>query len=59
MKKSKPVSTDFIMNGLLNAKPAKAKPDKAKVAKAKVAKKKPAKKKTQSIAELFFGDLIK
>jgi len=42
------------MNGLLNAKPAKAKP-----AKAKLAKKKPAKKKTQSIAELFFGDLNK
>ena len=42
------------MNGLLNAKPAKAKP-----AKAEPAKKKPAKKKTQSVAELFFGDLNK
>ena len=42
------------MNGLLNAKPAKAKP-----AKAELAKKKPAKKKTQSVAELFFGDLNK
>jgi len=39
LKKSKPFSPDFIMNGLLNAKPAKAKP-----AKAKPAKKKPAKK---------------
>jgi len=42
LKKSKPFSPDFIMNGLLNAKPAKAKP-----AKAKVTKKKPAKKKTK------------
>jgi len=39
LKKTKPFSPDFIMNGLLNAKPAKAKP-----AKAKPAKKKPAKK---------------
>jgi len=54
LKKAKPFSPDYIMNGLLNAKPAKAKP-----AKAKLAKKKPAKKKTQSIAELFFGDLNK
>lgn len=53
MKKAKPFSPDFIMNGLLNAKPAKAKP-----AKAEQAKKKPAKKK-QSVAELFFGDLNK
>jgi hypothetical protein len=43
LKKSKPFSPDFIMNGLLNAKPAKAKP-----AKAKVAKKKPAKKKDKA-----------
>jgi len=53
LKKAKPFSPDFIMNGLLNAKPAKAKP-----AKAEQAKKKPAKKK-QSVAELFFGDLNK
>ena len=54
MKKTKPFSLDdYIMNGLLNAKPAKAKP-----AKAEPAKKKPAKKK-QSVAELFFGDLNK
>ena len=43
MKKSKPFSPDFIMNGLLNAKPAKAKP-----AKAELAKKKPAKKKDKA-----------
>ena len=43
MKKTKPFSPDYIMNGLLNAKPAKAKP-----AKAEQAKKKPAKKKDKA-----------
>jgi len=43
LKKSKPFSPDFIMNGLLNAKPAKAKP-----AKANTAPKKPAKKKDKA-----------
>jgi len=43
LKKAKPFSPDFIMNGLLNAKPAKAKP-----AKAEPAKKKPAKKKDKA-----------
>jgi hypothetical protein len=44
LKKTKPFSLDdYIMNGLLNAKPAKAKP-----AKAEPAKKKPAKKKDKA-----------
>tara|TARA_Y100000389_G_scaffold204282_1_gene256047 strand:- start:4825 stop:4956 length:132 start_codon:yes stop_codon:yes gene_type:complete len=43
LKKTKPFSPDYIMNGLLNAKPAKAKP-----AKAGQAKKKPAKKKDKA-----------
>jgi len=43
LKKTKPFSPDFIMNGLLNAKPAKAKP-----AKANTAPKKPAKKKDKA-----------